>query len=181
MTSHAIHIILFFMHCWTCFLGKSIPTLVHTQCVCRPLQYPESLMQYCCPGKYFLGGWWWCVMCLIFFLLFTLLCLISYIWFRTSPVHKDYFEQSCLQNACCVSQVGISCIFYKDTLHFLICIIEESIGRHRTGSQKTPLKMPSEAVTELLISNRPVAYNENIDMPSVFSVARRAGLSMVLW
>lgn len=51
---------------------------------------------------------------------------------------------------------------------------------HRTGSQKTSLEMPSEFVTEPLISDHPVAYNEKIDTPSVFLDARRAGLSMVL-
>lgn len=39
--------------------------------------------------------------------------------------------------------------------------------------------MPSEADTELLVSNCSVGYNERTNMPLVFLVACGAGLNMV--
>lgn len=52
-----------------------------------------------------------------------------------------------------VSPIGISCIFYKDTLHSFICIIKESFVRHRIGPPKTLLETTSNIVTEPLTLN----------------------------
>lgn len=52
-----------------------------------------------------------------------------------------------------VSEIGISCIFYKDNLHSFICTIEESFGRHRIRAPKTLLETTSNIVTEPLVLN----------------------------
>lgn len=50
-----------------------------------------------------------------------------------------------------VSQIGITCMFYKDTLHCFISIIKESFGKNRIGPPKTLLETTSSIVTEPLI------------------------------
>lgn len=50
-----------------------------------------------------------------------------------------------------VSQIGITCMFFKDTLHCFISIIKESFGKHRIGPPKTLLETTSNIVTEPLI------------------------------
>lgn len=80
-----------------------------------------------------------------------------------------------------VFQIGISCIFYKDTLHSFICIIKESFGRHRIGPPKTLLETTSNIVTKPLTLKRPIVYNEKNNAPLVFLIAYGAGLNKVLW
>lgn len=144
-TSHIIKS-LFFMHWWICLLGRHILSVL-VPAISRT-SYAILLVRHVFLG---LGLFWVCVW---FFSSFSLCLILFHIFdLELSQFLRTNLNNSVSKMLAVVSQIGISCIFYKDTLHSFICIIKESFGRYRIGPPKNLLETTSNIVTESLILN----------------------------